>query len=62
MRTMPGRAAATFAFLLLPRFDTVVGLWWFDSPMATFEIAFAAWLPFKGLKPLGIAGPRGARA
>lgn len=55
-------AACTLAFILLPRFDTVVGLWWFDSPMAIFEITFAAWLFFKGLKPLGIADMRGARA
>jgi hypothetical protein len=55
-------AASTFAFILLPRFDTLVGLWWFDSPMVIFEVTFAAWLIFKGLKPLRIADTRGAQA
>lgn len=55
-------AACTLAFFILPRFDTLVGLSWFDSPMAIFEVTFAAWLFFKGLKPLGIADTRGAQA
>lgn len=55
-------AACTLAFILLPRFDTVVGLWWFDSPMVIFDVTFAAWLLLKGLEPLGIADLRGAQA
>ncbi len=26
-----------------------VNLWWFDSPMALFELALSVWLPVKGL-------------
>ncbi len=47
--------ACTFVFIIFPGFAKVVNLWWFDSPMAVFEIALSFWLLFKGLRPSGIA-------
>ncbi len=49
--------ACTFVFIIFPDFAKVVNLWWFDSPMAIFEMATSFWLLFKGLRPLGIAEP-----
>jgi hypothetical protein len=46
-----------FAFFIFPNFDKTVNLWWFDSPMASFEIATSFWLLFKGLRPSGMAEP-----
>jgi len=43
--------ACTFAFIISPGFAKVVNLWWFDSPMALFEMALSLWLLFKGLRP-----------
>jgi hypothetical protein len=40
-----------FAFIVVPHFEKTVNLWWFDSPMALFEIALSSWLLFKGLGP-----------
>jgi hypothetical protein len=48
-------AACTFVFYIFPDFSKVVNLWWFDSPMAIFELALSFWLLFKGLRPSGIA-------
>lgn len=42
--------ACTFAFIIFPNFAKVVNLWWFDSPMAIFEITLSLWLLFKGLR------------
>lgn len=50
-------AACTFVFYIFPDFPKVVNLWWFDSPMAIFELALSFWLLFKGLRPPGIAEP-----
>src|SRR5260370_4186754 len=50
-------AASTFVFIIFPNFAKVVNLWWFDSPMAIFEIAMSFWLLFKGLRPSGMAEP-----
>jgi hypothetical protein len=44
-------AACTFAFIISPNFKQIVNLWWFDSPMAVFEMATGFWLLFKGLRP-----------
>jgi hypothetical protein len=41
----------TLVFYIVPGFAEVVNLWWFDSPMALFEIALSLWLLFKGLGP-----------
>src|SRR6266478_7670300 len=50
-------AACTFIFIIFPDFPKIVNLWWFDSPMAVFELALSFWLLFKGLRPSGIAAP-----
>ena len=50
-------AACTATFIILPDFAKVVNLWWFDSPMAVFEMATSFWLLFKGLRPFGVAEP-----
>jgi hypothetical protein len=42
-------AVCTLAFIIFPGFGNVVNLWWFDSPMALFEITVSFWLLFKGL-------------
>ncbi len=39
----------TFAYLIAPGFADTVNLWWFDSPMALFELALSGWLLVKGL-------------
>jgi hypothetical protein len=41
----------TLVFYIFPSFDKIVNLWWFDSPMAIFDIALSFWLLFKGLRP-----------
>jgi hypothetical protein len=46
-------AGCTLAFLIVPDFTKVVNLWWFDSPMAVFEVATSLWLLFKGLGRYG---------
>ena len=48
-------------FIIFPDFAKVVNLWWFDSPMALFEMALSFWLLFKGLRPR-IAEPDRAQA
>jgi hypothetical protein len=40
----------TFIFLIFPAFDKAVNAYWFDSPMAIFELVVSFWLLFKGLK------------
>ena len=37
-------------FLVYPDFGNIVNLWWFDSPMAVFEIVLSFWLLFKGIR------------
>jgi hypothetical protein len=39
-----------FVFLIFPGFAKPVDPYWFDSPMAIFEMALSFWLLFKGLK------------
>jgi hypothetical protein len=46
-------AACTFIFYIFPDFTKLVNLWWFDSPMAIFEITLSLWLLFKGLRSFG---------
>jgi len=46
-----------FAFLIFPTFNKIVNDYWFDSPMAIFEMALSFWLLFKGLRPPAIAEP-----
>ena len=40
-----------FVYLIFPGFAKPVNPYWFDSPMALFEIVLSFWLLFKGLKP-----------
>jgi Domain of unknown function (DUF4386) len=44
-----------FVFLIFPTFDKTVNAYWFDSPMAIFEMIVSFWLLFKGLRPPAIA-------
>jgi hypothetical protein len=46
-----------FVFLVFPHFNQIVNDYWFDSPMALFEMALSFWLLFKGLRPSGTAEP-----
>ena len=50
----------TLVFYIFPSFDKIVNLWWFDTPMAIFDIALSFWLLFRGLSPSGIGEPAGA--
>ena len=38
-----------FVFLIFPQFNKVVNDYWFDSPMAIFELVLSFWLLFKGI-------------
>ena len=46
-----------FVFLIFPHFNKIVNDYWFDSPMALFEMALSFWLLLKGLGPPKIAEP-----
>jgi hypothetical protein len=39
-----------FVFLIFPDFEKTVNAYWFDSPMALFEIILSVWLLFKGIR------------
>lgn len=39
-----------FVFLMFPDFQKPVNPYWFDSPMALFELIVGAWLLFKGIR------------
>ena len=43
-----------FVFLIFPHFNKIVNDYWFDSPMAIFEMVLSFWLLFKGLRPAGV--------
>src|SRR6266850_6932571 len=38
-----------FIFLIFPNFNKIVDDYWFDSPMAIFELVVSCWLLFKGI-------------
>ena len=40
-----------FVYLVFPNFNKIVNDWWFDFPMAVFELIVSFWLLFKGLNP-----------
>lgn len=40
-----------FVYLVFPHFNKIVNDWWFDFPMAIFELTLSFWLLFKGLSP-----------
>ena len=48
-----------FIFLIFPGFARPVDPYWFDSPMAIFELILSIWLVWKGIQPhnSGEAGP-----
>lgn len=50
-------AACTLLLFVFPDFPKLVNLWWFDTPMALFELSLGVWLLARGL-----AGPRAAKA
>ena len=50
-----------FVFLIFPHFNKIVNDYWFDSPMAIFEMLLSFWLLFKGLRPADVAEPVLAR-
>jgi hypothetical protein len=41
---------SAFVYLIFPGFGKPVNPYWFDSPMAIFELIVSFWLLFKGLK------------
>jgi hypothetical protein len=43
-------AVCAFAYSISPGFSQVVNLWWFDTPMALFDITLSVWLLTKGLR------------
>jgi hypothetical protein len=49
-----------FAYISSPAFSQVVNLWWFDTPLAIFDIVLSFWLLFKGLR--GTRAPAGSVA
>ena len=51
-----------FVFLIFPHFNKIVNDYWFDSPMAMFEMVLSFWLLFKGLRPPAVAEPVLARS
>jgi hypothetical protein len=51
-------AGCTIVLYIFPTFDKIVNLWWFDTPMALFDIILSFWLLLKGLRASGIDQPR----
>ena len=51
-----------FVFLIFPGFGKPVDPYWFDSPMAIFELVLSLWLLFKGLRLPGIAAALAGQA
>jgi hypothetical protein len=43
----------TCAYLISPAFSNLVNLWWFDTPLAIFDIVLSFWLLLKGLRGAG---------
>ncbi len=48
-------AGCTSALLVFPGFPKVVGLWWFDVPLALFEITLSVLLLVRGVGPPRLA-------
>jgi hypothetical protein len=51
-----------FVFLIFHHFNKIVNDYWFDSPMAIFEMVLSFWLLFKGLRSPGTTEPVLARS
>jgi hypothetical protein len=45
--------ACAFLYIVSPDFGRAVNPYWFDSPMALFEMAASVWLLFRGLRASG---------
>ena len=45
--------ACTVVFYVFPGFAGIVNLWWFDTPMAIFDIVLSFLLLVRGLRPSG---------
>ncbi len=45
--------ACAFLYIVSPDFGRAVNPYWFDSPMALFEMAASVWLLLRGLRPSG---------
>lgn len=43
------------AFIIIPKFDKTVNLYWLDSAMGISEIVLGFWLVFRGLRPSPVA-------
>ena len=43
-----------FVYLIFLHFNKIVNDWWFDFPMALFELIVSFWLLIKGLKPAAL--------
>jgi hypothetical protein len=39
-----------FVFLIFPTFEKTLNAYWFDSPMAIFELILSIWLLFRGIR------------
>jgi hypothetical protein len=50
-----------FVFLVFPDFDKIVNAYWFDSPMAIFELIVSFWLVTRGLPADGSLAAATAR-
>jgi len=46
-----------FVYLIFPGFAEPVNPYWFDSPMAIFEMVLSFWLLFRGLRPSDAGQP-----
>jgi hypothetical protein len=42
--------ACTIVYIVFPDFSKTVNAWWFDSPMAIFELIISSWLLFGGIR------------
>jgi hypothetical protein len=51
-----------FIYLIFPGFAKPVNPYWFDSPMAIFELVLAFWILIKGLPPAETAASLSARS
>lgn len=54
--------ACTLTLYIFPEFPKVVNLWWFDFPMALFELVLSFLLLFRGLGRSGTSEPAYAHA
>ena len=54
--------ACTLVFHVFPNFEKIVNLWWFNTPMAIFDIILSFWLLTKGLRPLAVSEARSQAA